>query len=30
MLAIPLCLLFEVTLLIIWFTEKKRQEEQSA
>lgn len=26
MLAVPLCLLFEVTLIIIWFTDRKRRE----
>ncbi|MBC2776978.1 twin-arginine translocase subunit TatC [Parasphingopyxis marina] len=30
MLAVPLCLLFEITLLIIWFTDRKRRKSQSA
>lgn len=29
MLGIPLCLLFELTLIIIWFTEKRRKEDQA-
>lgn len=30
MLGIPLCLLFEITLIIVWFTEKRRKEESEA